>query len=185
MTESIKKDAKTRMQKAVESLNRELATLRTGRANPSILDKVVVNYYGMDTPLNQLASISVPEGRLLVVAPFDKSTIADIEKGIQKADLGLTPNNDGQVIRITIPALTEERRKELAKLVNKYAEEARVAVRNIRRDANDQIKKQEKSGDIAEDDSRREQDEIQKITDEHIQTIDKTADEKEQDIMEV
>ncbi|QDI92967.1 ribosome recycling factor [Salicibibacter halophilus] len=176
---------KNRMEKTVESFNRDLATLRTGRANPAILDKVAVNYYGMETPLNQLAGISVPEGRLLVVSPFDKSSIGDIEKAIQKADLGLTPNNDGQVIRITIPALTEERRKELGKIVRKYAEDARVSVRNIRRDINDQVKKQEKSGDIAEDESRRSQDEIQKITDEHIKAIDQAAEEKEKDIMEV
>ncbi|AXF57841.1 ribosome recycling factor [Salicibibacter kimchii] len=176
---------KDRMEKTVDALNRELATLRAGRANPAILDKVVVNYYGMETPLNQLAGISVPEGRLLVVSPFDKSAIGDIEKAIQKADLGLTPNNDGQVIRITIPALTEERRKELAKLVRKYAEDARVSIRNIRRDINDQVKKQEKSGDIAEDESRRAQDEIQKITDGHVKTIDQAAEEKEKDIMEV
>ncbi|QQK81942.1 ribosome recycling factor [Salicibibacter cibi] len=181
----MKKDMKNRMEKTVDSLNRELATLRAGRANPAILDRVAVNYYGMETPLNQLAGITVPEGRLLVVSPFDKSAIADIEKAIQKADLGLTPNNDGQVIRITIPALTEERRKELGKLVRKYAEDARVSIRNIRRDINDQVKKQEKNGDIAEDESRRAQEEIQKITDEHIKTIDQAADEKEKDIMEV
>lgn len=185
MNDAQKKDMKNRMEKTVESFNRDLATLRTGRANPAILDKVAVNYYGMETPLNQLAGISVPEGRLLVVSPFDKSSIGDIEKAIQKADLGLTPNNDGQVIRITIPALTEERRKELGKIVRKYAEDARVSVRNIRRDINDQVKKQEKSGDIAEDESRRSQDEIQKITDEHIKAIDQAAEEKEKDIMEV
>ncbi|WP_425504070.1 ribosome recycling factor [Salicibibacter cibi] len=185
MNDPMKKDMKNRMEKTVDSLNRELATLRAGRANPAILDRVAVNYYGMETPLNQLAGITVPEGRLLVVSPFDKSAIADIEKAIQKADLGLTPNNDGQVIRITIPALTEERRKELGKLVRKYAEDARVSIRNIRRDINDQVKKQEKNGDIAEDESRRAQEEIQKITDEHIKTIDQAADEKEKDIMEV
>ncbi|SDI94390.1 ribosome recycling factor [Natribacillus halophilus] len=185
MNDSMRKDMKSRMQKRVEALDRDLATLRTGRANPAILDKVSVDYYGMETPLNQLASITVPEGRMLVVSPFDKSSIADIEKAILKADIGLTPNNDGQVIRITIPALTDERRKELSKLVRKYAEDARVAVRNIRREINDQVKKQEKNGDIAADESRRAQDDIQKVTDEHIEAIDQAADEKEKDIMEV
>ncbi|SFL76059.1 ribosome recycling factor [Salibacterium qingdaonense] len=179
------KETDERMQKSVDSLHKELATLRAGRANPSMLDKVMVNYYGMDTPLNQLAAISVPEGRLLVVTPFDKSSIGSIDKAIQKADLGLSPNNDGNVIRINVPALTEERRKELKKLVNKYAEEARVAVRNIRRDVNDEFKKQEKQGDIPEDDFRKLQDEVQKLTDKHIGSIDKAAENKEQEIMEV
>ncbi|MFZ4454183.1 ribosome recycling factor [Salibacterium aidingense] len=179
------KETDQKMQKSVDSLHKELATLRAGRANPSMLDKVMVNYYGADTPLNQLATISVPEGRLLVITPFDKSSIGDIEKGIQKADLGLSPNNDGNVIRINIPSLTEERRKELSKLVKKYAEEARVAVRNIRRDANDEFKKQEKQGDIPEDDMRKLQDEVQKITDKHVNAIDKAAENKEQEIMEV
>ncbi|WP_158737721.1 ribosome recycling factor [Alteribacillus sp. YIM 98480] len=178
-------EATEKMGKSVESLNRELATLRAGRANPSMLDKVMVNYYGAETPLNQLATISVPEARLLIVTPFDKSSIGDVEKGIQKADLGLSPNNDGEVIRINIPSLTEERRKELSKLVKKYAEDARVAVRNIRRDANDELKKQQKEGEITEDELRRHQDEVQKVTDKHINTIDKAAENKEQEIMEV
>ncbi|MGY4689851.1 ribosome recycling factor [Salibacterium sp. K-3] len=179
------KETDERMQKSVDSLYKELATLRAGRANPSMLDKVMVNYYGAETPLNQLATISVPEARLLVVTPFDKSSIGDIDKAIQKADLGLSPNNDGNVIRINVPSLTEERRKELSKLVNKYAEEARVAVRNIRRDANDEFKKQQKQGDIPEDDMRKLQDEVQKLTDKHIAAIDKAAENKEQEIMEV
>ncbi|MDQ0299163.1 ribosome recycling factor [Salibacterium salarium] len=174
-----------KMKKSVDSLHKELATLRAGRANPSMLDKVMVNYYGADTPINQLATISVPEARLLVITPFDKSSIGNIEKGIQKADLGLSPNNDGNVIRINIPSLTEERRKELSKLVRKYAEEARVAVRNIRRDANDEFKKEEKAGDISEDDLRKLQDDVQKLTDKHVAAIDKAAEDKEQEIMEV
>ncbi|SDH93494.1 ribosome recycling factor [Alteribacillus bidgolensis] len=178
-------EATEKMGKSVDSLHRELATLRAGRANPSMLDKVMVNYYGAETPLNQLATISVPEARLLIVTPFDKSSIGDVEKGIQKADLGLSPNNDGEVIRINIPSLTEERRKELSKLVKKYAEDARVAVRNIRRDANDELKKQQKEGEITEDELRRHQDEVQKVTDKHINTIDKAAENKEQEIMEV
>ncbi|RSL32826.1 ribosome recycling factor [Salibacterium salarium] len=174
-----------KMKKSVDSLHKELATLRAGRANPSMLDKVMVNYYGADTPINQLATISVPEARLLVITPFDKSSIGNIEKGIQKADLGLSPNNDGNVIRINIPSLTEERRKELSKLVRKYAEEARVAVRNIRREANDEFKKEEKAGDISEDDLRKLQDDVQKLTDKHVAAIDKAAEDKEQEIMEV
>ncbi|MFB4162697.1 ribosome recycling factor [Alteribacillus sp. JSM 102045] len=178
-------EANEKMGKSVDALYRELATLRAGRANPSMLDKVMVNYYGADTPLNQLATISVPEARLLIVTPFDKSSIGDIEKGIQKADLGLSPNNDGDVIRINIPSLTEERRKELSKLVKKYAEDARVAIRNIRRDANDELKKQQKEGEITEDELRRYQDEVQKVTDKHINAVDKAAEDKEQEIMEV
>ncbi|WP_240375341.1 ribosome recycling factor [Bacillus piscicola] len=177
--------ANEKMGKSVDALSRELSTLRAGRANPAMLDKVFVNYYGADTPLNQLATISVPEARLLVITPFDKSSIGDIEKAIQKADLGLSPNNDGTVIRIQIPALTEERRKELSKLVKKYAEENRVAVRNIRRDVNDDLKKMEKDGEITEDELRRHQEEVQKLTDKHISAIDKAAEEKEQEIMEV
>ncbi|SFE38486.1 ribosome recycling factor [Alteribacillus iranensis] len=177
--------ANEKMGKSVESLHRELATLRAGRANPAMLDKVMVNYYGADTPLNQLATISVPEARLLIITPFDKSSIGDIEKAIQKADLGLTPNNDGSVIRIQIPSLTEERRKDLSKLVKKYAEEARVAVRNIRRDTNDDLKKDQKDGEITEDELRRYQDEVQKTTDAHIKQIDQAAEDKEQEIMEV
>lgn len=156
-----------------------------GRANPAILDTVYVNYYGANTPLNQLATISAPEARLLVVTPFDKSSIGDVEKGILKADLGLTPNNDGNVIRINIPALTEERRKELVKVSRKYAEEARVQVRNIRREANDQLKKQEKDSEITEDELRANQDEVQKITDNSIGEIDSSLEAKEKEILEV
>ncbi|WP_252313792.1 ribosome recycling factor [Sinobaca sp. H24] len=185
MAENAKQEASAKMKKSIDSFHRELATLRAGRANPSMLDKVIVTYYGAETPLNQLASISVPEGRLLVVAPYDKSSINDMEKGIQKANLGLTPSNDGEVIRIAIPALTEERRKDLSKLIGKYAEEAKVAVRNLRRDANESLKKQQKDGDITEDDLRRQQDDIQKVTDQHIAEIDKAAADKEKEIMEV
>lgn len=173
------------MEKAVASFRRELATVRAGRANPSILDKVMVDYYGASTPLNQLAGISVPEARLLVIQPYDKSIINDIEKAIQKADLGLSPSNDGDKIRIAIPQLTEERRKELAKLVKKYAEEGKVAIRNIRRDSNDDLKKAEKDSEITEDDLHHDTDEIQKLTDKEIQRIDTVAAEKEKEIMEV
>lgn len=185
MSSGIIKDAQTRMTKAIESLNRELATVRAGRANPSLLDRVVVDYYGAPTPLNQLATITVPEARLLVVQPFDKSSIADVEKAIQKADLGISPTNDGTVIRIAIPALTEERRKELVKVVKKMAEESKVAIRNIRRDVNDDLKKLQKDGEITEDDLRRETDEVQKVTDKFIAEIDQVALNKEKEIMEV
>lgn len=185
MSQSIINDTKTKMNNAVKAFSRQLATVRAGRANPAILDTVYVNYYGANTPLNQLATISAPEARLLVVTPFDKSSIGDVEKGILKADLGLTPNNDGNVIRINIPALTEERRKELVKVSRKYAEEARVQVRNIRREANDQLKKQEKDSEITEDELRANQDEVQKITDNSIGEIDSSLEAKEKEILEV
>jgi ribosome recycling factor len=185
MAQQIMNEAKENMQKAVSAYTRELATVRAGRANPSLLDKVQVEYYGALTPLNQLASISVPEARMLVIQPFDKSVISDIDRAIQKADLGLTPSNDGTIIRIAIPALTKERRAELAKLVKKYAEEAKVVVRNARRDANDDLKKAEKAGEITEDELRGYNDDVQKLTDSHVAEIDKITKEKEQEIMEV
>ncbi|WP_216827960.1 ribosome recycling factor [Alkalihalobacterium elongatum] len=185
MSKELMQDAQGRMKKALEALNRELATLRAGRANPSLLEKVTVEYYGAPTPLNQLATISVPEARMLVIQPFDKTVIGDIEKAILKSDLGLTPSNDGTIIRITIPALTEERRKDLVKLVKKYAEEGKVAVRNIRRDINDDLKKLQKDGELTEDDLRRSTDEVQKLTDKHIADIDQIASNKEKEIMEV
>ncbi|OLO40922.1 ribosome recycling factor [Alkalihalophilus pseudofirmus] len=185
MSKELMQDAQVRMKKAIDALNRELSTLRAGRANPGLLEKVTVEYYGAPTPLNQLATISVPEARMLVIQPFDKTIIGDIEKAILKSDLGLTPSNDGTIIRITIPALTEERRKELVKLVKKYAEEGKVAVRNIRRDINDDLKKLQKDGELTEDDLRRSTDEVQKMTDKHIADIDQVALNKEKEIMEV
>lgn len=185
MSKEIINDAKSRMEKAVEALNRDLAKLRAGRANPALLDRVTVEYYGAETPLNQLATISVPEARLLTIQPFDKSSIGDIERAILKSELGLTPANDGAVIRITIPPLTEERRKELVKIVKKSAEEAKVAVRNVRRDANDSLKKDQKEGDLTEDDLRRYTEEVQKLTDNYIAKVDDVADNKEKEIMEV
>ncbi|MFS0823580.1 ribosome recycling factor [Bacillus sp. 1P02SD] len=176
---------KDKMSKAIQALSRELATVRAGRANPAILDKVSVDYYGAPTPLNQLASINVPEARMLVIQPYDKSVLGDMEKAIQKADLGLNPTNDGSIIRISIPPLTEERRRELVKLVKKYAEESKVAVRNVRRDGNDELKKLEKNGEITEDELRSLTDDVQKITDESINKIDSIAKEKEKEIMEV
>src|SRR5699024_8126005 len=156
-----------------------------GRANPSLLDNVFVDYYGAPTPLNQLAQVGAPEARLLVITPFDKSAIGDIEKAIQKADLGLSPSSDGNVIRINIPALTEERRKELTKVVGKYAEESRIQIRNTRREANDQFKKLEKDTAITEDELRTYQDEVQKKTDDFIAEIDELVKNKESEIMEV
>nr|WP_239589353.1 ribosome recycling factor [Metabacillus crassostreae] len=173
------------MEKAVSSLSRELASIRAGRASANLLDKLSVDYYGAPTPVNQLASISVPEARLLVIQPYDKSVLGDIEKAIQKSDLGITPSNDGSIIRLSIPALTEERRKELVKLVKKYAEEAKVAVRNVRRDGNDDLKKLEKNGEITEDELRGNTENIQKLTDEFIVKVDSVAKDKEKEIMEV
>lgn len=179
------KKAEEKMKKVIESTKHEFASVRTGRANPAILDRVTVDYYGTETPLSQVASISVPEARLLVIQPWDKSMLSKIEKAILKSDLGLTPTNDGQVIRIVIPQLTEERRKELVKIVHKQAEEMRVAVRNIRRDANEGLKALEKDGTISEDEMRRGLDEVQKLTDKYIAEIDALLKRKEEEIMEV
>ncbi|KFZ43279.1 ribosome-recycling factor [Anoxybacillus flavithermus] len=178
-------NAKEKMDKAVQAFSRELATIRAGRANPALLEKITVDYYGMPTPIIQLAGIQVPEARLLVIQPYDKSVLKEIEKAILASDLGLTPSNDGSVIRISIPPLTEERRRELVKLVKKYAEEAKVAVRNIRRDANDELKKLEKNGEITEDELRGYTEDIQKLTDDHIAKIDVITKEKEKEVMEV
>ncbi|MFN7250807.1 MAG: ribosome recycling factor [Anaerobacillus sp.] len=185
MSKEVIKMSEEKMNKAVEALKRELVTLRAGRANPAILDKIQVEYYGAITPLNQLASITVPEARLLVIQPFDKTIINDIDRAIQKSDLGLSPSNDGTVIRIMIPPLTEERRRDLVKLVKKYSEEAKVAIRNIRRDVNDDLKKMQKDGELTEDDLRRSTDEVQKITDKEIVKVDEVAVAKEKEIMEV
>ncbi|GAA0445210.1 ribosome recycling factor [Lentibacillus halophilus] len=185
MADDIVKEAKSKMEQAVQSFSKSLATVRAGRANPAILDGVKVDYYGAMTPLNQLANISAPEARLLVITPFDKSSISNIEKAIQKADLGLSPSSDGSVIRINIPTLTEERRKELGKIVGKYAEDSRVQVRNVRREANDQLKKAEKNGDLTEDDLKNEQDNVQKETDQQIGKIDALVKEKEKEILEI
>src|SRR5690625_5263548 len=148
------KDMREKMSQATQAFSKNLATVRAGRANPNILDSIFVDYYGASTPLNQLANVTAPEARLLVITPYDKSAIGDIEKAIQKADLGLTPSNDGDLIRINIPTLTEERRKELVRVVGKYTEESRVQIRNIRRDANDQLRKFEKDGELTEDELR-------------------------------
>lgn len=184
MPQTIKSHAEERMDKAIQALKRDLATLRAGRANPSLLDRVQVDYYGSMTPVNQLANINTPDSRTLMIQPWDKSSLAEIERAIMKSDLGLTPANDGTSIRLSIPALTEERRVELVKLTKKFGEEGKVAIRNIRRDANDDIKKLEKS-DISEDESRRHQEDIQKTTDKYIAEVDKVLAAKEKEIMEV
>ncbi|MFU0790981.1 ribosome recycling factor [Cerasibacillus sp. JNUCC 74] len=182
MSDDIMKQMKEKMEQAVQAFTKNLATIRAGRANPSLLDSVFVEYYGTSTPLNQLASVSAPEARLLVITPYDKTAISDIEKAIQKADLGISPSSDGNVIRINIPPLTEERRKDLVKVVGKYAEESRVQVRNLRREANDQLKKEE---GLPEDERRALQDDVQKATDKYIEKIDELAKNKEKEIMEV
>ena len=173
------------MRKSVESTQRTFNTIRTGRANASLLDKIQVEYYGADTPLKSLATISTPDSTTIQLQPFDMSSLALIEKAISMSDLGLTCNNDGKVIRINIPPLTEDRRKDLCKLAAKYAEEGKVALRNIRRDAIDKVKKQEKEGEFSEDQSRDEQDKVQKLTDKFIAEIEKLLAEKEGDILKV
>ncbi|MBD1380042.1 ribosome recycling factor [Bacillus sp. IB182487] len=185
MSKQIVTGSKERMEKATAAFSRELASVRAGRANASLLDKITVDYYGAPTPVNQMASITIPEARMLVITPYDKTVLGDIEKAILKSDLGITPTNDGSIIRITIPALTEVRRKELVKLVRKYSEDAKVAVRNIRRDTNDELKKSEKNGEMTEDDLRGYTDDVQKLTDEYVNKIDKITKDKEKEIMEV
>ncbi|WP_211328076.1 ribosome recycling factor [Thermodesulfitimonas autotrophica] len=173
------------MKKAVEHLRKELLAVRTSRATPALLDKVMVNYYGTPTPVNQLATISVPEPRLLLVQPWDKSVLGEIERAIMKSDLGLNPMNDGTVIRLVLPQLTQERRQELVKVVRKKAEEGRVAVRNIRREINDDLKARQKEGGFSEDELKRLQGEVQKLTDKYIKEIDDLLAAKEKEIMEV
>jgi len=184
MIEETYEETRDRMGKSILALKSDLKRIRTGRASNSLLDGIKVDYYGTPTPLNQMATVAVPESRLITIQPWDVSVIKDIEKAILKSDLGLTPSNDGKIIRIAIPPLTEERRKELVKMVNKTSEEFKVAVRNIRRDANELIKGFKKDGDISEDDAFKAQDEIQKITDEHIKKIDVIYKEKEKEIIE-
>ena len=178
-------DVKSQMQKTIESTQRSFNTIRTGRANTSLLDRVMVEYYGSETPLKSLANVSVPESTTILIQPYDKSSMTQIEKAISMSDLGLTPNNDGQVIRLNIPPLTSERRQELVKLAGKLAEEGKVALRNIRRDAMDSIRKQEKNTEISEDESRDLQDEIQKVTDQYTKKIDDLLATKEEDITTV
>jgi ribosome recycling factor len=181
----IKITAKEKMEKSIASLKEALSTVRTGRAKPSLLEKVTVDYYGTPTPVTQVASVTVPEPRMIVVSPWEKTLVNDICRAIMKSDLGLNPNSDGTVIRLNLPQLTEETRKDLVKVVHKKAEEARVNVRNIRRDANEHVKKLEKEKDITEDDAKEAMTDIQKITDKHIKLVDEVASSKEQEVMEI
>lgn len=185
MVKEVLKETENHMKMAVEAGKKAFSAIRTGRANPSLLDRVTVEYYGNPTPLNQVAGINSPDPRMLVVQPWDKSILGAIEKAIQKADLGLNPVNDGSVIRLPIPQLTEERRKELVKLVKKEAEERKVVIRNLRRDANDKLKALEKESKISEDEMKKGLDDAQKLTDKYIGEIDKLTELKEKEIMDV
>ncbi|NLR10098.1 ribosome recycling factor [Lactobacillus sp. HBUAS51381] len=183
MADQIITDAQNRMKKAEDALKRELGTIRAGRANASILNRVMVEYYGAQTPLNQVASITIPEPRVLMVTPYDKSALEDIEKGILESDVGITPANDGTAIRLVIPQLTEERRKEIAKQVKATAEQGKVAVRNVRRDAMDSVKKGHKNGDYTDDDLHNLEDQVQKVTDKAIKGVDAIAADKEKEVL--
>jgi ribosome recycling factor len=178
-------EIESQMQKAVEATQRAFNTIRTGRANASILDRIMVEYYGSPTPLKSLASINTPDASTITIQPFDRSSLNLVEKAISMSDIGLTPNNDGSIIRLNIPPLTSDRRKELVKLAAKFAEEGKVSVRNVRRDGVDSVRKQEKNGDISEDEARDWQDSIQKSTDKYITKIEQLLSEKEADIMTV
>lgn len=185
MIDDVIRDAKQRMDKSLEALQHELAKIRTGRAHPSLLEHVTVSYYGTETALNHAASINITDARTLSVTPFDKSMTGEIEKAIRDSDLGLNPATTGDTIRVPLPPLTEDRRKEMIKIVRHEAEQARVAVRNIRRDANQTLKEMTKEKEITEDEERRGEDRVQKLTDEHTASIDKLLEQKEQDLMEV
>ncbi|PTN38920.1 ribosome recycling factor [Desulfonatronum sp. SC1] len=182
---SVLDDNKERMEKSLQSLDREFNRLRTGRASAALLDGIRVDYYGTSTPLDQLASISIPDSRTISIQPWDRGAFKDVEKAILKSDLGLNPVNDGKTLRIIIPSLTEERRKELVKIAKKFTEEAKVSIRNIRRDANDALKKQEKAKEITEDELRKTQDDVQKLTDDYIAKTDAVFAVKEKEIMEI
>ena len=184
MTNKVITDTDRKMDKAIAAFERDLAHVRTGRASTALLEGITVDYYGTQMPLNQVASIAVPESRLLTIQPWDNNVLEDIEKAIMASDLGLTPTSDGKIIRVNIPALTEERRKDLVKIVKKMAEDSRVAVRNSRRDAIDSLKNQKKNKEISEDEMYKLQDEIQKLTDKHIKQIDEILQKKDREIME-
>jgi ribosome recycling factor len=185
MIDELIEDAKRRMNRSVETAQHEFNTVRTGRAAAALLDRVSIDYYGTATPLKQLATINVPEPRLLTVQPFDPGSIKAIERAIQESDLGLTPSNDGKIVRLPIPQLTEERRKELVKIVRHLAEEGRVAVRNVRRDVMHDLKELVRDGDVGDDEERRAEDRVQKMTDDHVHSIDDLLKKKEAEIMEV
>ena len=183
--DSVIKQTEEKMKKSLSALEEEFNTLRTGRASPALFDKIRVEYYGNPTPLNQVATISVPEARLVVSQPWDKSIIGEIEKAIQKSELSVNPSNDGKVIRISIPPLTEERRKEFVKIAKGMAEQSRVSIRNVRRDANDELKKAQKDGEISEDDLKRAEDDVQKLTDKYVEEVNTMLDAKEKEILEI
>lgn len=185
MIKDIHNRARERMSKAVEALRKDLQAIRTGRASPALIEHVRVEYYGTPTPINQVANVTVPESRMIVIQPWERTMVGAIEKAIQKSDLGLTPTNDGQVIRLVLPQLTEQRRKELTKLVQKRVEEGRVAVRNVRRDAHDELRKLERGHEATEDEVRRATDQLQKLTDQTIAEIDKVGKDKEAELLEV
>jgi len=185
MTADIFDDAERRMKKAVEALRLDLAAIRTGRASSALVERIQVDYYGAPTPINQVAQISVPEARLIVIQPYERRLLADIEKAIQKSDLGINPNNDGQVIRLNIPPLNEERRRDMVKMLHKKLDEHKVAVRNIRRDTQDKLQDREKKKEISEDELKRSKDRLQKLTDKYIDEMDKVGKTKEHEILEV
>jgi ribosome recycling factor len=185
MIQELRRKTSDRMQGAIDALKKEFASVRTGRASMGLLDGIVIDYYGTPTPVQQLASLSIPESRQIAIQPWEQKIIPEIEKAIMKSDLGLTPMNDGKTIRINIPILTEERRKQLVKIVKKRAEESKIAVRNIRRDSNEELKKLEKNEHVSEDEVKKEHDEVQKITDSFIKKIDDLLEYKEKEIMEV
>ncbi len=185
MTADLFTDAERRMQKAVEALKQDLAALRTGRASSALLERIQVDYYGTPTPISQVATISVPEARLLVIQPWDRKMLTDIEKAIQKSDLGINPNNDGQVIRLNIPPMSEERRRDMVKTLHKKMDEHKVAVRNVRRDVQDKLRDREKKKEVSEDELKRSTERLQKLTDRFIDEMDKVGKSKEQEILEV
>lgn len=184
MSKELMNSLESKMKKSIDSLIYQLGGIRAGRANASLVERVTVNYYGADTPLNQLAQISVPEARVLLISPYDKSSLGDIEKALQKSDIGIPPANDGDVIRLIVPALTEERRKEIAKRVGEEEENSKVSIRNIRREGMDSLKKNEKNNEISEDERRRFEKEVQDLTDKYINKVDQLSREKENEILD-
>ena len=184
-TDDLFSDAERRMQKAIEALKQDLTAIRTGRASSSLVDRILVDYYGTPTPIIQVASVSVPDARQVVIQPYDRKMIPDIEKAIQKSDLGINPNNDGQVIRLNIPPMSEERRRDMAKTLHKKLDEHKVAVRNIRRDVQDKLRDREKKKEVSEDELKRSTDKLQKLTDRYIDEMEKVGKSKEQELMEV
>ncbi len=185
MTEDLFSDAERRMQKAIDALKQDIAAIRTGRASSALVDRINVDYYGTPTPINQVATISVPESRLIVIQPWDRKMIGDIEKAIQKSDLGINPNSDGQVIRLNVPPMSEERRRDMAKILHKKLDEHKVAIRNVRRDVQDKLRDREKKKEVSEDELKRSTERLQKLTDRFIDEMDKVGKSKEQEITEV